>query len=166
MDDLIYLLLFVAWAAFAFYRNSQKKKQREAQRQRAAQQQDDSEGFQEERSPGSLLEEILLGEQEERTIEEPYFESELPESESRIYARAPVVEEEKVPMDFDDEYNQRGITSVEELDLKTREIESDRGENDGQSIQVITFEEDQNEPFDFDLRKAVIYSEILNPRYF
>ena len=166
MDDLIYLLLFLAWAAFAFYRNSQKKKQREAQRARAPQQQSDSEEFQEERSPGSLLEEILLGEQEEATIDEPYFESDIPESESRIYAEAPVVEEEKVPMDFDDEYNQRGITSVEELDLETGETESDKGEKSGKNLQVITFEEDQNGPFDFDLRTAVIYSEILNPRYF
>ncbi len=166
MDDLIYLLLFLAWAAFAFYRNSQKKKQREAQRTRAAQQQPDPEENQEEGSPGSLLEEILLGEQEERTIEEPYFESESPESESRIYTETPGAEEENVPVDFDDEYNQRGVTSVEELDLENGEVESDKDEKASRNLQVVAFEEDQNEAFEFDLRTAVIYSEILNPRYF
>jgi hypothetical protein len=166
MDDLIYLLLFLAWAAFAFYRNSQKKKQRAAQRTGSTRQQVDNEDLQEERSPGSLLEEILMGEQEERTIEEPYLESDIPESKSRIYSEAPVMEEEKGPVDFDDEYNLRGITSVEELDLETGKDESDKGEKAGQSIKVVTFDEDQNGPFDFDLRKAVIYSEILNPRYF
>jgi hypothetical protein len=160
MDDLIYLLLFVAWIAFAIYRNNQKKKLREQQRAKAASGEPEEVP---EKSPGSLLEEILLGEESIEVQEEPLYGL---EDTDRITAKEPVFQQREEPRDFDDEYNLRGITSIEELDLKTGKEKSEKGKIELESILVLDFEESENEPLEFDLRKAVIYSEILNRRYF
>lgn len=160
MDDLIYLLLFVAWIVFAIYRNNQKKKLREQQKAKSTS--GEPEDMQKE-SPGTLLEEILLGEQVTRYEEEPAYEV---EDTSRITGEKTIYEDKRTPMDFDDEYNLRGITSIEESDLNTGKERSEEGKIPLEKIQIMDFDEKEKEPFEFDLRKAVIYSEILNRRYF
>jgi hypothetical protein len=165
MDDLIYLLLFVAWIGIALYRNSQKKKMKNARKEQPGP--TGGETSEQTRSPGSLLEEILMGEEDIFTERKQTYST---DESGRIYSRQPEIttdfEEEEVVLDFDDEYNRRGITSIEELDLKPGNVESDEGETPSEDLQIVELEGEEKEPFDFDLRQAVIYSEILDRRYF
>jgi hypothetical protein len=149
MDDLIYLIILIAWAAFAFYRKSLKKAQaaKEAQERSIPRR---------ETGPMPTLEEILLGREQE---DEPEFES-VPRQTATTDGMSPVLTETA----FEKEYNRKGIQSIEEMDRPfylsvTKEIESNSGpillENDGHD------EWQEN----IDLRQAVIYAEILNRPY-
>lgn len=164
MDDLIYILLGLAWIALAFYRNSQKKKLREQQRaQSLSQQAGDS---QEEKSPGTLLEEILLGEEYEEATTEPAYGFERTDPFESLAGQERMQEPRVTTAWFEEEYGQKGIDSVEELDLERGKVNIREGIKSTEDLQLVELEVEEKEPLDFDLRKAVIYSEILNPRYF
>jgi hypothetical protein len=58
------------------------------------------------------------------------------------------------------------MASVEEMDAETTEEKFEELLKEQETIEVQHLETEGKEPFEFDLRKAVIYSEILNSRYF
>ena len=147
MDDLIYLLFLLLWAGFAIYRNSARKKAQAARKTSSA----EGEVF---KRPRSILEEILLDE----NLPEPGNKEEAKTLYDTVLAEAG----KSKPVTFEDEYDLLGIDSVEE-----QHSERDK---DVLRRPVHILEETQTDEYDrgsgFDLRKAVVYSEILNRRYF
>jgi hypothetical protein len=152
MEDLIYLVILIAWAVFAFYRHSQKKKAAARSAEQApAKPQPTNE------SRGKSWEEILFGEEipEEHEIE---LEQEVEYSErKKTTAYEPISLEQK--------YMQRKIESLEDPLVQQR-MEKEKPillEDDGVGSDKYRSGEDFLS--DFDLRKAVIFSEILNRPY-
>ncbi len=164
MDDFLYIIVLILWVAYSLYNSKQKKLKKQA--------------MEEQRKRGmvppvttpappkrSLLEE-LLGQEiklpepaaEVEEYAEPEYESVFeswkaeninPETESyETY-------EEEVPVSyFEQEYARRANVDVfaPEYDRPVLLKEEDLKIN-------------EREQEEFDLRRAVIYSEILNPRY-
>ena len=154
MDDVIYLIVLIAWVVFAFYRKSQKKDAAAREAQRRARPEGES-------TPFPTLEEILLGEEPVTSNETAYEPATVPSSGTyKTDGIPPVLSQTS----FEREYRLRGIESVEELG---RPFEMNK-------IEVIDIQED-DENTDrnvteewrarFDLRQAFIYSEILNRAY-
>ncbi len=151
MEDFIYLIVLIAWVIFAYYRRSQKKAAGARKQVVTPEQETDS-----ETTPIPTFQEILFGDDEEvMTRRQP--------------RPATVIDEgnympDRTETDFEKEYNRRGIVSVEETDrlankrpVRVSEIKE---------IEVKD-ESDIKEASDeaFDIRRAVIYSEILNRPY-
>ena len=147
MEDLIYLVALIAWVAFAFYRKSQKKSGRTGEMPGNPQPQGRREAL-------PTLEEILLG--EEQTVPEP-----VPATvETWSEGMSPVLDETS----FEKEYNLRGITSVEELDKPMKMDQAELSEI--QKSEIGSEDKEIEEKWSvIDLRRAVIYSEILNRPY-
>jgi hypothetical protein len=149
MDDLIYLIILIAWVVFAFYRKSQKKGQ-------AAKEVQERPIPRRETGPLPTLEEILLGREPQ---EEPEVET-VPRQTTISDGMAPVLAETA----FEKEYNRKGIESIEEMDRPfylsvTKEVENNSG--------PVLLEDNGEEEWleNINLRQAVIYAEILNRPY-
>ena len=191
MDDIIYFLLLVGWLAFSFYQQNAKKKKKleqmradEARRRNGGDAEESDEMHMEQQRESayrteaepkkdykSTLEEWLLGEQTSlESIPETEAQSletipEQPEIENRydgfsgdqklnVYQKYYDEEiAEQAAADFN--LNPEKIENrIEELEEEMVLEENDRLEN------AVT----EGETY-FDLRKAVIYSEIINRRY-
>lgn len=159
MDDLIYILLGLVWIGLALYRNSQKKKLQRSRMEQQEKQQGEEE-VSEVHKEDTLLEEILMG-QTGATLFKDY-EDDVFEG----YKKAEKKPEPEPSESFEEEYEELGIDSVEDMDIKTAEKMFEALMEDQETLQIQHLEEEEKEPFEFDLRKAVIYSEILNSRYF
>lgn len=146
MDDLIYLIVLIAWVLFAFYRKSQKKKQ--PVRPVSGQTRPPAES-----SPVPTLEEILMG---ERSYPEP-----KPEFEPAMTdGMSPVIGETS----FEQEYNRKGIRSIEEMDVPF--YLSGKDDRIAAKNDILLEEEMESEhEAKVNLRQAVIYAEILNRPY-
>lgn len=160
MDDLLYILIGIAWVAFTYYNNKQKQAKKRAARE--------AQGEPPLAAPPpirSVFEELLNGgmspvpapvvinPEEKKNNPEPWDEVSVqgtaaPEAES-----LEVIEDEVPARYFDDEYEGRTNGMPEEMHLKP-EADSD--------TEVPVFDV----AAEFDLRSAVIYAEVLNPRYF
>lgn len=149
MDDFIYIIALIAWVAFAFYRKSQKKS--EASKETAQEAQSP-----EEPRTINTLEDILRGIQD-RTHEEP---EPSPVNPTLSDGMSPVLGETL----FEKEYNREGITSIEEFDAPLSHIDSKPIDIE---VEELDLEDGVEEDWlkDIDIRKAVIYSEILSSPY-
>lgn len=182
MDDILYFLLLVGWLAFSFYQQSVKKKKKQEQMRAAQQMQQHQESGEEEtyeqeseetsapmtgeRSTNfkSVLEEILLGKQMSQEI--------VPENEAESLETIPEVENSLKDEEsagniyqkyYDNEIAGRGVKRVNKIEGELEGPEEEfalseehhRDEADAQT----------NEVSNFNLRQAIIYSEILNRRY-
>jgi hypothetical protein len=149
MDDYIYIIALIAWVVFAFYRKSQKKSQAAREAGRQPQQRDQSRPF-------PTLEEILLG-------KEPVPEAEEVPEPAWTYTTDGMAPEMKETL-FEKEYNRQGITSIEEMD---KQFNISAGIADNIQKEEVLIEDHEGDDFEskVDLRKAVIYSEILNRPY-
>lgn len=148
MEDFIYVIALIAWVAFAFYRKQQKKAEAERNMQRPPASSRDSRPI-----PG--WQEILLG-------EDPYPVTEpAPEATTAMTdGMSPDLDETS----FEREYKLSGIRSIEEMDKQFRMadyVQSKVEKNDTAG------EDSEREEWlaKVDLRRAVIYSEILNRPY-
>lgn len=147
MDNFIYVIALVAWAAFALYRKSQKK----AEAARKEQQRPQS---REIISPFPSMKDIF---------------GEASYGEVLTFPGAPaVVTDGMAPQlqetEFAEEYKKRGISSVEELDPpswmrdhEVAEIQDDEL-SEGDEFKIACRQ-------GFNVRQAVIYSAILNRPY-
>jgi hypothetical protein len=148
MEDLIYVIALIAWVAFSFYRKQQKKAEADRKMMRPTVQKTDS-------GQVPSWQDILLGEQP------------VPVAEP-VPASAPVFTDGMSPVlsetSFEKEYKLRGINSIEEMDKPFRM--SDFRQQD-MKIESMDDESMEREEWlaKFDLRRAVIYSEILNRPY-
>ena len=152
MEDLIYLIILIAWAVFAFYRQSQKKKAAA----RAAQARPEAPEPEPEPTTRSW-EEILFGEEEVMETEPEPMPQEEPERWPGRSARGPVSLEQM--------YMQRRMESLEDPRVQRRLEEEKKGLPEEVEDSLEPVEEREHLLKDFDLRKAIIYSEILRRPY-
>ena len=176
MDEYLYILLLVAWLAFSIYQQNQKKKRKEAARKVAISQEhvDEHEIQQQvtqepdfarpvekaQTKPDfkNVLEEILLGKQIS-------FET-TPEEETQSSEEAPYTEysqESKYPISFEKKDTKKPGTDWAKSDIKSLEKEMESLETE-----MVMHEEDEEinlSEHHFNLRNAIIYSEILNRKY-
>lgn len=139
MEDFIYILAGVAYLAYSIYSAGQKKKKKLEQAQ-----------------------------------QQPYVENEAETEISNPFIRkesAPSIFNEILGLqnfDIDDEEDLYGEVEEEIIDVAPKE-EGVRTTNLKSSIEiqenVMDIEEEEASDFEFDLKDAVIYSEILNPPY-
>ncbi len=150
MDDYIYILLAVAWIAFTIYSQKQKKNK---QQQKAKPQQ------QTQKDVKSYFEEILLGNvsSPDPIPTEPVIHEEIYESVSGYKTSGNIRPEY--------EFLEEGSQLSEEYFDKNSAIEKPEIQIE-EKYEIQTEEEYENiEYLDFDIRKAVIYSEILKCPY-
>ncbi len=173
MDDFLYIIIGIVWVVYSLYSNKQKQqKKRLMEEQRKSQQSP----LPEQQRPRSIFEQLLDPEPE---IPEP-----LPEPVPQAYTK-------NTNGPFDDYLNPGSAYTPEipanepyrpeyqSLETTKDEVSASYFENQYESRGVVSYydnrvmaESTHNEvPIleeiseEFDLRKAVIYSEILNPRY-
>ncbi len=189
MDDLIYFLFIIAWLAFSFYQQSAKKKKRQEQMKAAQEREREREAQQEfsgtetaaesearevrpvaEQKPKpeqdfrKTLEEILLGEEfKDEEIEQPA--QTYGQEANQEPTKSTGTTKKNVYQKYYDEEMLEG--SMEDLDDEEPEKMEDKIEQLEEEMvlhEEETIEDPASKP-DFDLRKAIIYSEIINRRY-
>ncbi len=186
MDDLIYFLFLIAWLAFSFYQQSAKKKKKQeqmrAERERE-QQEENFEGYEQgnlseesqpveavsreqkpERDFKKTLEEILLGEEFSAEISpEPEQSRPQPRTDQALPDQGFEFRKNDYQKYYDDEMLEG---SLEDMEKKPQKLEDTIKEREEDMVLLEDHgEEDNYEKSDFDLRKAIIYSEIINRRY-
>lgn len=172
MDDFIYFLLVIGWLGYSFYKQSEKKKLRQAARQTAQQDYavpaytepvitEKEEAGKRIMEPDfrKTLEEILLG--------DPLSLEEIPQNEAQSL--------EVIPEAAVSDENRFQKYSVSEIPIQSQSFGMERwrdykfGELGPESGEVSILKEEEIERIyfweEFDLRRAVIYSEILQPKY-
>jgi len=151
MEEIIYILIGVIWLAATIYKASQKNKKKAGPQHTASPSTEEESNITDTRS---LIEELLEG-QRLRIPEPEVREARIPEPMIRE------VEENKPARSFQNEYARFGFRGLETL--------SGEGVS---SLGDIKFEDHMKEdektssgPVKIDLRKAIIYSAILERPY-
>ncbi|MFA5417015.1 MAG: hypothetical protein WC341_01015 [Bacteroidales bacterium] len=146
LGDYLYIIIGILWLVFSVY-NSQKKKSRRV---------DDT-----QKSKGKSFLDTLIDEfNVEPTIEPvPY----TPYATSNKVSDVEPESEKPVIFSYDDEVEESNETATSVV-YRKREFGA-RGSLTAVEDKIIDIQPHRNKP-GFDLRKAVIYSEILNRRYF
>ncbi|MFP4469898.1 MAG: hypothetical protein ACLFPE_04410 [Bacteroidales bacterium] len=179
MDDFLYFLLLIGWLAFSFYQQSVKKKKQEEQRKAAARQKEQegtaadesyehvSETEQPQPDFKKTLEEILLG-GELSSLEDN------PEQEAQSLETIPSNQENKAnryqefydrKMSGDSPWYDKKNESPDKLEEKIEQLEKEMVLQEEDTVEDATYAFEVKQQQYFDLRKAVIYSEILNAKY-
>lgn len=146
MDDLIYILLLVAWVAYSFYNAKQKRKQKEQQQKPYVQPKPEAKPMPEAKPQRSIFEEIFkeAGLEDYEEHEPEYLE---PAKETKIFSyEDPETWDEK-----DKHVLNTGLRISEESQPKEPET-------------VLAGHTDTQKEV-FDLRKAIIYNAILERPY-
>ena len=163
MDDFLYIVIGIAWVAYSFYSNKQKQDRKKAARE--LQGNPAPQATKREPTVRSILEEILMG--EVKPVERP-SESMVDKYEPEYFPATEAVSSETIGME------------AESLEVIKDEVPANYFENEyasrGKGERVVSqsdheTENETDEPGseiarDFDLKTAVIYSEIINPRHF
>jgi len=170
MEDLFYFLLLVAWLVFSFYQQNQKKRRKEAAKAAAERAKIDEmrkitqevqQEKAEEEAPGKVIETIfktLLDDDTETSLEEETI------VEPVVNYDEDIIEEKNI--------YQRYFESKFSKDQKISDKEFESHDKITPTIPV-TIEEDFEKfdlaetivQSDFDLRSAVIYSEVLKRKF-
>lgn len=161
MDDYLYIIIGIVWVVYSLYSNKQKQQKKRLMEEQRKSQPSSAPVHQ---RPRSLLEQLLDPEQElvtrpadtyeeyEDTVEPEFTKISEEHSYTPEYQSFEYVKDE-VPDDyFENQYASRGETNYYE----NREVLVS-------SHEEVPLLEDLVEKFD--LRKAVIFSEILKPKY-
>ncbi|NCA84173.1 MAG: hypothetical protein EOM83_01210 [Clostridia bacterium] len=184
MDDLLYFLLIIGWLAFSFYQQGVKKKRKqeelEAARRRALTEDEEADNRQEAYDGSAMetvptnrrrdfaeeLERMLTG--EAQSLEEiPEYEGQSLESIPEMAQMTEVPENEET--NIYQKYYDAKLAPVSAQQGMPDRMEDRREELQQEINQEMQLVDVAEEPVYgtswFDLRKAVIYSEILNRRY-
>ena len=153
MEDYIYIIIGVIWLAATVYKASQKKKQEQAGKQAAK---NASNAESKVSAARSLLEELLEGQQ--LRVPDPEVVEIVEEYDEPMMAE---VKEQQYKNSFQDEYAGRGFKGVETL---SAEGVSSLGQITFTDIMKVS-KKPAERPMKIDLRKAIIYSAILERPY-
>jgi hypothetical protein len=171
MEDYIYFILLAGWLVYSFYQQDQKKKRRAAELQAARERQEQKQGYDE---GVHEYEEVEKGDTDFKTI----FEQ-LLQDEEEVTAYKPL------PVEADGSFDEEAIKESNEFQrylesdlMKERNLlepvhsSQNRMEDKIESLQKeMALLEDDMENTEiqdyrhFNLRQAVVYSEILNRKY-
>jgi len=176
MDDLIYFLLVIGWLAFSFYQHSAKKKRQVQKMQQEASDYEAADNYPYEteeaeyRVPETksssepdfrkVLEEILLGNEiEPQQTKTSHYKPE---------PRMPEIEAEQEVNVYQQYLKDKGSTGRFASESQIESLEERRAALENEMVIADKSETKRyiaDSEIGFDLRKAVIYSEILNRRY-
>lgn len=162
MDDFLYIIIGIIWVAYSLYSNKQKQDKKRAMRETPS-----GEPQAEKPHVRTILEEILMGEMQMPATQQPSpsyedIKSEISEPEyapsyeayssQAAYESLDEIVDEVSPSYFENKYASRDLGELAERVSQN---------------QLLAVEEESRHDLieDFDIRKAVIYAEILNPRY-
>jgi hypothetical protein len=161
MDNLIYILAIIAWVAYAFYKNTKKVKQNIPGKSTGT-------GEQSTSKPDfkTLLEEMLLG--EEATLAKgPAAPTASPQKQYEFGTYDDVLE--KIPNQNYETYENQSLEDIVSLEVQDpeRSVMYNYDEAAPKDSPVYAGEKQAEEGYRevFDLRKAVIYSAVLNRPY-
>lgn len=177
MDDIIYIVIGVVWLAVSIYQSQRKMKQKQ---QKAAQRNMDNDEptdqSYEEQSPKkkSFIDQILEEMNKEEEEHTPYSEAVPPpppqplvENKSENYYRTKSVENYQSRSDMPESESRLSGEYYSKSKFSKRAYRAFNQEKNKEEVSL--FDDYDNEiedfKFDFDLRNAVIYSEILNRPY-
>lgn len=179
MDDLLYFLLIIGWLAFSFYQQSVKKKRKQeameaARRQEMVEDQQGTMGepMMQEEQPDrrrNFVEDLerMLGGEAQSLEEIPEYEAQSLETIPEPAQMTEIDENEEINI-YQKYYDTR-LAPVSEMQGKTEKMEDRRLRLQKEMEQQLQLVEIAEEPVSgtshFDLRKAIIYSEILNRKY-
>lgn len=159
MEDYLYILLGVAWVAYSIYNQGQKQKKKQAQK---LAEEDENEEPQVENAFENFIEKKLnlegmfnFQETEEEPEEEPL---------DSPYSKIDIVEEKDKSEYFKPENEGVSAFVNKVKQSQSTEVSSKIIDTDEISVDDLTKQIDETE-IDFDLKSAVIFSEILNARY-
>ena len=142
MDDFIYILIGAAWLAFTIYSKNQKQKNKKLQRSNSqTETEPQKEGI-------SSLFESLFSDEENKTQQAHYVEN---------------IEQSNIIPSLSEVNYSENLSQFQETSPEIFEKEKDDKDIDNNNI--INEEIINGNDIDFNLRKAVIYSEILKRPY-
>ncbi|MCB2208277.1 MAG: hypothetical protein KQH67_08250 [Bacteroidetes bacterium] len=144
-EDFFYILIGIIWIAFSIYQGQKKRKQKTASQPTT----EKKKSFFE-----TLLDEVT---EKNQQFEETYDDNIEPELET-IEAVENTLEEKK--FSYDDYYEERNYEEAEDVLIKNEPIAQPISTQNKKTILR------KSRKPRFDLKKAVIYSEILKPKYF
>lgn len=146
-EDYIYILVGIVWIAYSIYKGIQKNKSKQAKKHTTGDNPPKKSLFQ------SFIDEVLV---EEKPL--PY----TPDSDDQIQEEIvfDVPEKKETIFSYDDIYEESNFK--EDIDVHEDKAEVQIAKN--QKTNILSSVK-QKKPR-IDLRKAVVYSEILNRRYF
>ncbi len=152
MEDFLYILLLVAWVVFSIYNKNRKKKQ-STTRSKPLQEGESHEHV--AQKPRSILEQLLLGEEPQPM---PYEEH-----------------EQASDFEINDSYGDEVVKQGSNKEISDAEIaakydfdpskEGDSYDVPHEEISDISEENENEREVEFDLKQAVIFSEILKRPY-
>lgn len=150
MDDLIYVLLLIAWVAYSFYNAKQKRKLKEQQHKPAAEPKYEMEPLPETQPQRSIFEEIfkeagLEDFEEQEPVYEPEYEE--PSKEVKIFS-----------------YEDPETWNEEEKHMLSSRLQIPDDEEKKEPETIKAGPTDMHKEA-FDLRKAIIYNAILERPY-
>lgn len=144
-EDFFYILIGIVWIAFSIYQGQKKRKQKLS----------DAPATEKKKSFfETLLDEVT---DKDQAYEEIY-DSEVESSPEIIKQEESVYEENK--FSYDDYYEERNYNEAEDVILKNEPLTQPTFN------QKLKPNLRRSRKSRFDLKKAVIYSEILKPKYF
>ena len=164
MDDYLYIIIGIVWVVYSLYSNKQKQAKKKLMEEQRKSQPNQSTRVPEPQRPRSILEQLLnpepelpepqpveyddyVDDEEANMVEMPEIKHYKPEYQTREIIR------DEVSADyFDSQYASRGETNY----YDSREVLASAYNEE-------ILQEDLH--LEFDLRKAVIFSEILKPKY-
>jgi hypothetical protein len=160
--NLIIFLIAIAWFIYNSYKRNQKKKQQLAARREASGNQEvETEEYyeeEEESQVSQIFEEILMGERSNR-FKSPYQEPQ-PITQKPVAQTQPTYETLEVPVEEIRKSRSKERTENQEITFRSgRSFKSSQSEEE-ELLGEHLFDDDE-----FDLRKAVIYAEVLNRPY-
>ena len=158
VEDFLYILAGIFWVVFSFY-NSKRKKNAKIVKQNDKPKEESSHSL-----INSLMEEMGLETvKQPEQVSEPHLETEgiIIKSESEPIQDVNSTVEPQNIFSFDDSYEESNDIPMADVIEKYGQI----GDQEQDSIlnDSITYEKRSKK---FDLRKAIIYSEILRKQYF
>lgn len=164
MDDVLYILIGVAWVAYSIYSYNQKAKKRQADRQSLPQEEYDIPDSEEQSQPKKSAFEEMISEFQSYSRQES---ESLPfhSREKETFVTEPEIESVENVSSIEETTESNSSLSKEML---KQYLEKDHKKEMFVETDVAEYynEIETEQKFDFDLRKAIIYSEILKrPEY-
>ncbi len=184
MEDIIYILIGIAWIGFTLYNSQRKLKQKQEKARQAQQESGDQTSAYEERSKSKSFIDSLLEEFEEKTSlsGEKTYETKTPAPEKQdsfeetvrkrreadYHSIKSVEEYESIENVVEDNSQLSSNYFNRHKETKDKKQKADKVKDERKSGLAYdeSFYDEEVLDFEFDLKQAVIYSEILNkPKY-
>lgn len=150
-EDFLYIIIGLVWIIFSFYKAKKKKQEKETQDQT--------------REDESLVESILseMGLQDEKE-EQPYIEPSHDTFELEPEVSPATDEEHEEVFSYDDYYEESNYSSIDDV-IERKPVEPIKKIDEAYKISDRTLSNMKIKK-NINLRKAIIYSEILKKVYF